>query len=82
MKAEFTVALLAAAMLCVSAMAQENTAEDWFSKGQELQRNDSHEEALQAYEKAIQVDPESASAWMSKGNALLSLKRYNESMEA
>jgi len=82
MKAEFTVALLAAAMLCVSAMAQENTAEDWFSKGQELQRNDSHEEALQAYEKAIQIDPESARAWMGKGNALLSLKRYNESMEA
>jgi hypothetical protein len=32
MKARFTVALLAIAMLCVSAMAQENTVNGWLKR--------------------------------------------------
>ena len=58
MKAEFTVALLAVAMLCTSAVAQENTAEDWFNKGQEQFRNHSYEDANEAYDKAIELDPQ------------------------
>ncbi|MFA6373939.1 MAG: hypothetical protein WCW68_15075, partial [Methanothrix sp.] len=48
-KAKFALVLIALATLCSSAVAQENTAEDWNKKGQELMENDSHEEALQAF---------------------------------
>lgn len=47
---------------------QEDTAEGWLKKGQELQINGSYEEAIQAYDKAIQIDPENSSAWISKGH--------------
>ncbi len=47
---------------------QEDTAEGWLKKGQELQINGSYEEAIQAYDKAIQIDPENAHAWVSRGH--------------
>ncbi len=43
MKARFIIALLAVATLCASAIAQENTAEDWYKKGLELSKKGSHE---------------------------------------
>ena len=57
MKAGFAIALLAIAMLCVSAVAQEMTAEDWSKKGEdELFNNSSFEGALQAFDKAVDLD--------------------------
>ena len=53
---KFAFALMALAFLCASALAQEMTSEDWFNRGQELQRNDYHEEALQAFDKAIEIN--------------------------
>ena len=32
-KARFVIVLMALAVLCVSAVAQENTAEDWLKRG-------------------------------------------------
>ena len=47
----------------------EETARDWFEKGEELMVNGSTEEALAAYERAIELDPEMAEAWIGKGYA-------------
>ena len=63
-------------------VAQENMAEDWFNKGQELFRNGSMEEALGAYDKAIELNPQYGMAWGGRASALPSLKRYNESLDA
>ncbi|HOE45696.1 tetratricopeptide repeat protein [Methanothrix soehngenii] len=66
-------------------------ADAWLgkSKAESLMGPDKAEEAaiaynesLQAYEKAIQIDPESARAWIGRGNALLSLEKYSDSTEA
>ena len=66
-------------------------ADAWLgkSKAESLMGPDKAEEAaiaynesLQAYEKAIQIDPESARAWIGRGNALLSLEKYSDSKEA
>ena len=72
MKTGFVVALLAIAMLCASAMAQEMTAEDWSKKGEdELFNNSSFKGALQAFDKAVELKPQtSAFVWLSKGKAL------------
>ena len=82
MKGKFSVAIFTAAILCASALAQEDTAEDWFNKGQELFSNGSMEEAVKAYDKAIELDPQYGWAWGGKATALSILGRHNESLEA
>jgi tetratricopeptide (TPR) repeat protein len=44
--------------LCLAATAQEETADEWVKKGDELLRNGSTQEALAAYDKSLQIDPE------------------------
>ncbi len=70
MKARFVVALLAIAMLCACALAQEETADSWFKKGQEQGRNGSYEEAVKAYDNALEREPTNAEAWLGKGTVL------------
>jgi tetratricopeptide (TPR) repeat protein len=62
------LALIALAALCSCTLAQEMTSEDWCKKGLDLSKNGSYEEAFQAYDKAIQIDPQNADAWVSKGH--------------
>ncbi|NLX39987.1 MAG: tetratricopeptide repeat protein [Methanothrix sp.] len=72
------IALIALAALCSCALAQENTAEDWFNRGQELMDNESYEEALRAYDSAIELDPEDARFWMGKGDTQMRMGDYDE----
>ncbi len=51
-------------------------------KGDVLVDLERYEEALSAYEKAIQLDPHYSSAFKGKGNALYELKRYKEALTA
>lgn len=81
-RARFALAMIALVILCVSAVAQENTAEVWYKKGLELEKNGSPDEAILAYDKAIDLNPTKAvSAYVSKGHLLMQLKKYNESLE-
>lgn len=70
MKAVFAIALLAVAMLCASALAQEETADSWYKKGQELMENESYQEALSSYDEGLKTDQQNASAWHYRGLAL------------
>ncbi len=61
----------------------EATSEHWVEKGQQLQSTESYEDALDALNNAIDVDPQNAMAWLSKAQILgPNLGRYNESLEA
>lgn len=71
MKAKFAITLLVVAIFCASAVAQENTAEGWYKKGLELSKKESHEEAIKAYDKAIEIEPQNATLWFAKGQELL-----------
>jgi tetratricopeptide (TPR) repeat protein len=53
----------------------------WARKGQVLRRMDRHEEALEAYENALQLDPRYAWAWNGKGLAYAALDRWPEALE-
>lgn len=69
--ARLVVVLAALALLCISALAEddtedENSAESWYLKGYQLVSNGYYEEALQAYDKSLEIDPENATAWLDK----------------
>jgi tetratricopeptide (TPR) repeat protein len=47
------------------------TAEDWYNKGVVLDKaNRRFEEAVQCYDKALEIDPEYLQAWYGKEDAL------------
>lgn len=56
--AKFSFALLALAVLCVCVTAQENTSGYWIERAEELSQNSSFVEASNAYEKALQIEPD------------------------
>jgi len=55
-------------------------ANDWNNKGIALANQNRYEEAITAYNQAIQLDPNNALTWCYKGIALLSLNRYEEAI--
>jgi tetratricopeptide (TPR) repeat protein len=78
------IALIALAALCSSsAWAQEKTADDWLNIAYGLSANGSYEEAIAAYDKVLEIDPDNYTALINKGHALeyLALAQYNEALE-
>lgn len=69
-KAGFAVVLMTLASLCFTALAQENTAESWYQKGQELEKMGSWQAAVDAYDQAVKLNPEYKEAWCAKCKAL------------
>ncbi|MFP3206731.1 MAG: tetratricopeptide repeat protein, partial [Hydrogenobaculum sp.] len=53
----------------------------WNNKGDALRNLKRYEEALQCYDKAIQLEPNNALYWNNKGDALRNLKRYEEALQ-
>jgi tetratricopeptide (TPR) repeat protein len=53
-----------------------------FNKGVELSELGRHEEALKAYEKAVEINPQYAKAWFYKGFALGEFERHEEALKA
>ncbi|MDF0591121.1 tetratricopeptide repeat protein [Candidatus Methanocrinis natronophilus] len=45
-------------------------AESWNNKGSALGSQGKYDEALQAFDEALHVDPENATAWYNRGFAL------------
>lgn len=82
MKVGFAVPMLAISMLYITALEQVNAARDWFKKGQELTANHFYEEAITAYDIAIQMNPENAEAWYYIGEAFKALGRTTDAEAA
>lgn len=59
----------------------ERIAEEWFSLGSTLLLNDKFEEALQAFDKVIKLDPNHPDVWNAKARALTALSRNEEAKE-
>ncbi|MBD2039407.1 tetratricopeptide repeat protein [Microcoleus sp. FACHB-672] len=56
--------------------ASVRSAQEWLKLGHDFQPYQFEEDALAAYDKAIQIKPDFADAWLSRGFALSNLKRY------
>ncbi len=52
----------------------------WYSAGNESAKNGNYDDALAAYDKALEIDPNHVSAWNNKGIVLSRLKRFEESI--
>ncbi len=83
----FSIGLLAA--LCIYAVAQDETADEWYKKGRDLGRNGSYEEAVLAYNRAIELEPNNATFYTAIVPNLNMLafttnnqSKRNESLEA
>lgn len=87
--AKAALILIILATLCVTAFAQENTAEGWYKKGQEMIGKAPWWDVIKAYDRATQINPNNATYWAAKGSAFSFLalttnnqSKYNESLEA
>jgi tetratricopeptide (TPR) repeat protein len=65
MRLKFIIAIIALAALCVPAFGQ-TTASEWFDKGNALSNRGKYDEAIKAYDKAIEINPQYASACTTK----------------
>jgi len=65
-------------------LQQEDThpKEYWDELGYNLSHAGKYEEALEAYDKVLEVDPNNAKEWYNKGYCLSELGRYEEALEA
>lgn len=52
----------------------------WTNKGLGLGNMGRFEEAIQCYDKALELDPRYATAWYNKGNNLNAMSRYEEAV--
>ena len=53
----------------------------WTNKGVSFAALGRHQEALKAYDKAIEIKPDDHKAWHNKGNAIRKLGRYEEALK-
>lgn len=75
----FCLALLA--ILCISAVAQENTTEYWIDRAENLTHNGSIDEAILAYDEALKIEPENTTILIRKASDLNVMGKSNESLE-
>ena len=52
----------------------------WYGMGNERAKEGNNEDALIAYDKALELEPSNVSAWNNKGIVLSRLKRFEESI--
>lgn len=55
---------------------------EWFNKGNVLYNLSRYDEAIYAYDQAIELDQSYAEAWYGEGETLFDQGRYNESIKA
>lgn len=68
----FAICLSLLLVLCVPCLASgNNTAIDWFNKGQVYDSFGQIANATHAYEQATRIDPTFAEAWYNLGDGLL-----------
>ncbi|MEB3356090.1 MAG: tetratricopeptide repeat protein, partial [Synechococcales bacterium] len=58
------------------------TASDYIKQGNALFFDSRYDEAIAAYDTAIQLDPDLYEAWFGKASALVVLQHYDEALEA
>jgi len=66
--------------LTSNASKGNETAFDWFMKGMDLYYQERYNESLQAYDRAIDLDPTDYEAWNNRGIDLGIMGRYDEAI--
>jgi len=66
----------------LTSISYADSAMQYFSEGNSLFEAGKIEEAIQSYNKAIELNPNLAEIHYNKGVALFNLKKYNEAIES
>lgn len=62
-------------------MISAETAEEWTAKGISFGESGEYEKAIEAYNKAIELNPNDAEAYFWRGRAYIDLERYERAIE-
>ena len=57
-----------------------NDHHSWYTSGNELVKEGKNDDALMAYDKALEMDPKHVGTWNNKGIVLARLKRFEEAI--
>jgi tetratricopeptide (TPR) repeat protein len=60
---------------------KQEKASDWYNKGDALYGQGKLDEAIVAYNRAIEINPKDANAWLKKGEVLAGWGKFDESMQ-
>jgi tetratricopeptide (TPR) repeat protein len=82
MKQKLIITVVFAASLILCASAQEDQVGYWIGQGEAFREQYSFNEALKAFDMALQLDNTSAAAWAGKASSLSHLGKKNESLQA
>jgi tetratricopeptide (TPR) repeat protein len=61
-------------------LAIRGQAKDWLEKGSCLDNLERYDEALESFDRAIELDPNDGEAWVMKGSVFYKLERYKEAL--
>jgi tetratricopeptide (TPR) repeat protein len=64
------------------AKSDPNNFKAWFGLGAAYANIDKHDDAIEAYLRALSIDPETANAWYNLGYSYFRLNLYNNAVEA
>lgn len=82
MRVKNVLILLFFTVMCTTATVQQHTADYWIQQGDALYKIDDNEDtilsAIEAYDRAIEIDPQNADVWVKKGDAFSSLIQEEE----
>lgn len=74
--------LITVAALNGYALAEPDSASEWYDQGNGFLAEGLFEDALESYDQALQLDPSDVNVWMKKAEAFDLLKMDNESKDA
>ena len=61
-------------------MTEDLTADEWMKKGALLEDFELYEEAIDCYNKALEIEPTYAMFWLTKGGAFIGLNRFDNAI--
>ena len=65
-------------LMLVNIAVAAQSSDSWVQEGRMLTNSGKYNEAITAYDKAIEIDPQYFEAWTNKGVDLVNLNKYDE----
>ncbi|WP_013324863.1 serine/threonine-protein kinase [Gloeothece verrucosa] len=76
------IGLAAGGVVSIDYWLSLNNATKMYNKGNTLYQLQRYEDALQAYDTSLNINPNNANAWQGKGDTLQALKRYQQALDS